>query len=232
MSKDEDKQELSSQNQPESSQKLSPSGKQIKHYLSNLIWIGGFTLLMLVPQIFVFISQYGSLGEISYLKEGAEQGYGSSFNWLQPEIFNVLFSGFHGLFAWHPLLILGVVGLMITKKPMAPLRWILLVAFFLQVYFIGSWWAWWQGASFGGRMFCNCSFIFILGLAAFWDRFKSKAGRISSVVITVFFMVWNALLVMQYESAMIPPEEPISVAELFKNQFLVIPFFLNHIFNR
>jgi hypothetical protein len=229
---DRDREELSTQIQEKTTQKSSFSFELIKQYLNNLIWIGMFTFLMLIPQIFVFVSQYGSLGEISYLKEGAEQGYGSSFNWLQPEIFKVLFSGFHGLFAWHPLLILGVVGLMISKKPMAPLGWILLVAFFLQVYFIGSWWAWWQGASFGGRMFCNCSLIFILGLAAFWDRFKSKAGRISAVVITVFFLVWNALLVMQYESAMIPPEEPISVAELFKNQFLVIPFFLNHVFNR
>ena len=230
--KDEDTQKISAKNRDKSSQKFYLCWEQIKRYLTNLIWIGGFTLLMLVTQIFVFISQYGSLGELPYLKEGVEQGYGGSFNWAQPEIFKVLFSGFHGLFTWHPLLLLGVIGLIISQNPSKPLRWILLVAFFLQVYFVASWWAWWQGASFGGRMFCNSSFIFILGLAALWERFKGKAWRVASVAITVFFILWNALLVMQYESAMIPPEEPISVAELYQNQFFVVPFFLNHIFNR
>ncbi len=232
LTKDEDTQKVSVQNQEKSSQKLSLSWEKIKAYLSSLIWIGGFALSMLALQIFVFISQYGSLWELPYLKEGAEQGHGASFNWVQPEMLNVLFSGFHGLFAWHPLLLLGVVGLIISKKITAPLRWILLIAFLLQVYFIGSWWAWWQGASFGGRMFCSCSLIFILGLAAFWEQFKGKTWRLVPVVITIFFMLWNALLVMQYESAMVPPEEPISVVELYKNQFLVVPFFLNHILNR
>jgi hypothetical protein len=204
-------------------------------FLTNLIslsWIGGVTVLMLIPQIFVYISQYGNLADISYLKEGAEQGYGSSFNWLQPQLFKVLFSGFHGLFAWHPLLLLGIVGLIISQKLISPWKWILLIAFLLQVYFIGSWWAWWQGASFGGRMFCNCSLIFVLGLASLWDSLSGKKGQLISVVITLFFLFWNMLLVMQYESGMIGPEEPVSVIQLYKNQFLVIPFFLNHVFNR
>ena len=216
----------------ESPQQKYPPPEQIKKYLTNLLWIGLFVLVMILAQILVYISQYGSLAEISYLKEASDQGYQGSFNWLQPQIFNVLFSGFRGLFIWHPLLLLGIIGLIVTKKLLTPWRWTLLIAFFLQVYFVASWWSWWQGASFGGRMFCNCSLIFTLGLAAFWDQFSGKVGQILAIAVTIFFLVWNALLVMQYESAMIPPEEAISIAELFKNQFSVIPFFLDHIFNR
>ncbi len=203
-----------------------------KKYLISLIWLGSFSLLMLIPQILVYISQYGSLTNMPYMVEASERGHGSSFHWFQPQIFNVLFSGFRGLFIWHPLLLLAIIGLIISPKKIRPLNWILLIAFLLQVYFISSWWSWWQGASFGGRMFCNCSLIFTLGLASLWEQFKERKWLIYSSIITLFFMLWNGLLVMQYESAMIPPEEPISISQLYQNQLFVIPFFLNHVFNR
>jgi hypothetical protein len=205
---------------------------KIKKYLIALIWFSCFTLLMLTPQLLVYLSQYGSLTEIPYMVEASERGYETSFHWFQPEIFKVLFSGFRGLFIWHPLILLAIIGLIISPQKVHPLNWILLVAFLLQVYFVASWWSWWQGASFGGRMFCNCSLIFTLGLASLWQNFQHKKWAIYSVAITLFLMVWNGLLVMQYESAMIPPEEPISISQLYQNQLFVIPFFFNHIFKR
>lgn len=203
-----------------------------QEYLIALIWFSCFTLLMLTPQLLVYISQYGNLTEIPYMVEASERGHGSSFNWFKPQIINVLFSGFRGLFIWHPLILLAIIGLIISPTKIKPLNWILLVGFILQIYFISSWWSWWQGASFGGRMFCNCSLIFTLGLASLWEIFFKKNLLIYPIIITLFFMLWNGLLVMQYESAMIPPEEPISISKLYSNQLFVIPFFLDHIFNR
>lgn len=197
-----------------------------------LVIIGFVTGLMQLPQFLIYQWQFGNFWEIPYLQEGAAQGYGSSFNWYNPQIFNVLFSGFRGLFVWHPLLLLSIVGLILISRRFPQLGVILMTAFGLQVYLVASWWCWWQGASFGGRMFSNCSFIFVLGLAAFWD-YCFRLGRQSwGIMITVFFIIWNGLLGLQYESGMIPPESPVTVAEIIQNQPLAIPYFLNHVFNR
>jgi hypothetical protein len=206
--------------------------KGIKVSLVAVGVMGLVALLVQVPQILVYQRQYGGLSQIPYLLEAQTEGYHTSFHWGQPQLLNVLFSGFHGLFSWHPLLFLAIVGLVIATQKMPRLAWPLLAAFGLQVYLIASWWCWWQGASFGGRMFSSCSFIFAFGLAALWDRFKGKAGQGLAMSVTLFFLVWNALLVLQYESGMIPPEEHVSVMQIVKNQFLAVPFFLKHIFER
>ena len=128
-----------------------------------------------------------------------------------------------------------------TIKKMPSLAWSLLAAFGLQVYLVASWWCWWQGASFGGRMFSSCSFIFVFGLAALWDwvklavnnsQTKNQLGRHLGLFVTLFLMIWNSLLVLQYESGMIPPEEPVPMVQIVRNQVLAVPFFLKHIFDR
>lgn len=206
-------------------------GRQAKGAIA-VATIGWVALLAQLPQVLVYQWQFGSLFEIPYLEEGAAVGQQASFHWGQPQIANVLFSGFHGLFTWHPLLFLAVVGLAVALEKLPRLAGIWLVAFGLQVYFVASWWSWWQGASFGGRMFCNCSFLFSFGLAALWDRFPSRSWQRLGVVVTASLIVWNALLVLQYESGMIPPEAPVPIPQLIENQFSAIPFFLNHVFNR
>lgn len=194
--------------------------------------IGIFTFLVQIPQMLVYWWQYGGLLDIPYFQEGTAVGQSASFNWGQPQILNVLFSGFHGLFAWHPLLFLAYAGLALTAQKFPRLALILLIAFFLQVYLISSWWCWWQGTSFGGRMFCNSSFIFVFGLAALWDRFKGESWKRLGAIATIFFMVWNALLVLQYESAMIPPSAPVPMSRIVKNQVRAVPFFVKHVLDR
>ena len=204
----------------------------IQSSLMSLLIIAVVAGLMQLPQFLIYQWQFGSFFDIPYLQEGAAEGYGGSFNWGQPEILNVLFSGFHGLFSWHPLLFLAIVGLVLIGRSYPSLVIILLTAFALQVYLVASWWCWWQGASFGGRMFANCSFIFVLGLAAFWDYFPRPSWHRWGVGITLFFIIWNGLLGLQYESGMIPPEEPVTMTQIIRNQPLAIPYFLNHVFNR
>ncbi len=201
-------------------------------YLKAGLIIIGTMLLLQLPQIFVYLSQYGSVANIPYLREGADEGYGASFNWGNPQIFKVLFSGFRGLLTWHPILLLGLIGLGFMVRQLPILTSSLWIAFGLQVYLIAAWWCWWQGASFGGRMFSNCSLIFILGLASLWDKFYQKGWSKFAFLLTLFLMFWNGLLVLQYESGLISPEEPISLAQLLKNQFIALPYFINHITHR
>ncbi|MGK7933349.1 MAG: hypothetical protein AB4041_18215 [Microcystaceae cyanobacterium] len=201
-------------------------------YLTAILIILGVTFFVQLPQFFVYLSQYETIGNIPYLREGADEGYGASFNWLQPKLFSVLFSGFRGLFIWHPLLLLGIIGLILSFRQFPLIAGSLGVAFCLQVYLISSWWSWWQGASFGGRMFSNCTFIFVFGLAALWDYLQRKSKFLIPLALTLCLILWNGLLVLQYESGLIPPEEAISIKQLMLNQFTAIPYFINHVFNR
>ena len=200
--------------------------------IASLVVIGLVACLMQLPQILIYQWQYSSFSRIPYLEEGGAGGYGSSFNWIQPQISNVLFSGHRGLFFWHPILFLGIIGLILVYKKLPILVTSFFLAFGLQVYLVASWWCWWQGSSFGGRMFTNCSLIFVWGLAAFWDSLLWKQSRLIGVGVTLFLMGWNALLVLQYESGMIPSEDAVTIRDILHNQLFAIPHFMNHIFSR
>ena len=201
-------------------------------YLSAITLILVVTLLMQLPQLIIYIWQYGGLSRIPYLEEGKARGYGQSFHWFQPAIFQVLFSGYRGLFSWHPLTLFAVIGLGLLARKMTRLACILLIAVGLQVYVISAWWCWWQGASVGGRMFANCSLIFIFGLAALWDYFPGRQWKKWGIGISCFLIFWNILIMLQYQSAMIPPEDPITLSQLYQNQFKVIPFFVQRILQK
>ena len=203
-----------------------------RQYWQPLLVIITVAALMQLPQIFIYIWQYGGLGKIPYLEEGKAGGHGGSFSWFEPSLWQVLFSGHRGLFTWHPITLLSIIGLGVTWKFLPRLNSILLITFLAQVYFIASWWSWWQGASVGGRMFSNCTFLFVFGLACLWEKLASRPWQKWSLGITLFLIFWNFLIIMQYQSAMIPPEDPITLRELYQNQFKVIPFFINHILSK
>ncbi|BBA78776.1 hypothetical protein RGRSB_0156 [cyanobacterium endosymbiont of Rhopalodia gibberula] len=200
--------------------------------ITSLVVIGLVTCLMQLPQMFIYQWQYSSFFKIPYLEEGGAEGYESSFNWIKPQISNVLFSGHRGLFFWHPVLLLSIIGLILVYKKLPILVTSFLLAFGLQVYLVSSWWCWWQGSSFGGRMFINCSLIFVWGLAAFWDNLSYKRSRLIGVGVTLFLIGWNVLLILQYESGMIPSEDAVTIGEVLGNQLFAIPHFINHVFNR
>lgn len=195
-----------------------------------VIWV--IALGLQIPQVLIYLWQYGGLQRIPYLEEGQARGYGGSFNWFQPALWQVLFSGHRGLFIWHPLTLLATIGLGLARRRLARLRLSFALAFGLQVYFIAAWWCWWQGASVGGRMFSNCTILFVFGLAALWAARPGRSWLKVGLGATFLGWIWNALIIMQYQSAMIPPEAPITLAQLYQNQFRVIPFFIEHLLKR
>ncbi|MBN1867762.1 hypothetical protein JW916_10760 [Candidatus Sumerlaeota bacterium] len=178
-------------------------------------------------QVVVYRAQYGALSNVPYLIEGRRGESGTSFHWLAPRLGQVLFSGYRGLFVWHPTVLLAVVGLLFLARRDARSSAALLVAFAGQVYVVAAWHCWWQGASVGGRMFSNCTLIFALGLASLWTPLRGRALWIAAGV-TLFLMIWNTLIIAQYMTRMIPAEGPVTARELIVNQVRVVPRFLRH----
>ena len=183
-----------------------------------------FAAAVLVCLLPTFITRYLIYGS------AFESGYVPLRNWLwfSPAFLDVLFASNHGLFAWTPILLLAIVGLFFfwRREPFvgAPL-----VAAFLAFYFFIACYPDWAGiSSYGNRFFVSLTPFFILGLAVFYDRaaqlFRSRRSAVAAAVIVVaVFTLWNAGLIFQWGSHLIPARGPISFSEMAHNQFFVVP---------
>jgi len=124
------------------------------------VWYLLFIVIAFIPQLIVWKILYGEI-KSPYLTSGEQ------FNWLKPQIISVLFSGNNGLFYYSPILIFSLIGLWQLREKKSFIGLIGLLLFLIQLYLVSCWYMWWQGASYGGRMFISLMPFFIIGLANF-----------------------------------------------------------------
>jgi hypothetical protein len=178
-------------------------------------------LFCLLPTLITRYIVYGSPFESGYipLKE---------WNWFSPNFLAVLFSSNHGLVAWTPILLLSIAGLFIfwrwQRRPGTPL-----LAAFLAFYLFISCYPDWAGiSSYGNRFFVSLTPLFILGLAVFFDRFaqlfrSERPVLPAAIALLAATTLWNAGLMFQWGSHLIPARGPVSFSEAVHNQFFVVP---------
>jgi hypothetical protein len=127
--------------------------------------------------------------------------------WTAPHFLGVLFSPEHGLFAWTPLAVLGVAGLVRLASGRAHARhpqaaWIgglALVMVLLQVYVSGSVESWTVAGSFGQRRFVALTPLLAVGLAALWPTGRvTAARRLAGMVVLALCVWWNVGLMAQF----------------------------------
>ena len=159
-----------------------------------------------------------------------ESGYVSLHDWFwtSPYLFSVLFSSNHGLIFWTPILLLAIVGIFAFWRSVPRVGAAFLLAMIAFYYFIASYPDWAGIASYGNRFFVSLTVFFVLGLAAFLERFvrffrTSRAAWTASCVLLGCFALWNAGLMFQWGVHLIPARGPISFSEMAHNQFLVVP---------
>jgi len=113
--------------------------------------------------------------------------------WLNPHIKEVLFSAYHGLFSWSPIVAVAVTGwlLDIRRDIKATIGYILVFA--ALTYIDGCMVWWWGGASFGARLFVGLTPIFAVGLATVIEKLPKP---VSAAVISAC-LIWPFLLLMQ-----------------------------------
>lgn len=175
-----------------------------------LLFVASFLLAFSV-QMIVWKILTGSFVVYSYSDSG------QFFNFASPKLFSVLFSSNHGLLAWHPIILICLIGLIFSRTLSRPTKIAFLIAFLLQLYVTSSWTSWWMGYSFGNRAFLGLTPIFVLGLSAFLKEFLQK-GRIK-ILILVFAVlcIWNNVLMLGYASEMISHQGEFSWIEFMKN---------------
>lgn len=118
-------------------------------------------LLAVVPLLLV-----GLRSPDSFLVNPATAGSVFLSEWQHPHVGEVLFSSNGGLFAWTPLALVGVVGLLglARREPRTALP--LLGCLGFGILLLSSNREWWAGWSFGARRLTEAFPIFALGLCA------------------------------------------------------------------
>ncbi len=152
----------------------------------------------------------------------------SEWAWTAPALWRVLFSSNHGLLSWTPITGLALLGLLYVRKLDKELAQYLAVAS-LGFYYLIAGHLYWHGiSSFGNRFFVSLTPVFVLGLAAAaaaFARLFDRAGRAVAAAgaLTGVFVLWNAGLIFQWGTRMIPVRGPIPWRVMAYNQAAVVP---------
>jgi hypothetical protein len=198
----------------------------IREMVTRCVLFVVFCFVALLPTLITRRIIYGGLFETGYPPI-------STWHWTSPVLLKILFSSDHGMFSWTPVLILAAVGLLFLIKRDALLGVGSLLTFLTFYYFIASYLDWDGISSFGNRFFVSLTPIFILGLAALLDSFSTWIGKTTRAVSVVcpvlaLFIVWNAGLIYQWGTHMVPARGEISWSTMVHNQFLEVPRRVTH----
>jgi hypothetical protein len=163
----------------------------------------------LALQLYAWRVVYGEWIVFSY------GGEGEAFHWGNPELVNLLFSSWHGLFYWHPFLLVAALGLLFWawKSPREGLAWA--ITFLVSLYVSASWWCWWFASSFGNRSFDAALLPLMAGVAWMLAR-GTRRVRMLIWTIAVVAWAWNFYAVLLYRSGAISRFEPVSWLEMMQ----------------
>lgn len=134
---------------------------------------------------------------------GPHESVGNKMSWSSPHALEVLFSTDHGWFAWTPLALLGLAGLVLmaagrSRATRPDAAWVgvcALVAVALQVYINGAVESWTVAGAFGQRRFVELTPLLVLGLSALLTVGAATRGLWLAVACCVW---WNLGLLLQF----------------------------------
>ena len=183
---------------------------------------GGAAVLAALPQLVIKSILHGSA-----LRTGTLNRY----FWDAPRLMDVGFASEHGLFLWTPVLLVALVGLVVLcrREPVAGLG--LLAAFACTYYVVACYEAWHGISSFGNRFFVCLTPAFVVGAAVALDRAHRLLARRLSGAATwtalaapvALLAAWNAGLIFQWGTNMVPRQGPVDFALAARNQATAVP---------
>jgi hypothetical protein len=152
------------------------------------------------------------------------------FFWDAPRLFETGFSTQHGLFLWTPLLAAAVAGLVLLARSAPRVGVPLLGAFAACYYMVACYELWHGSSSFGNRFFVPLTPVFVIGLAALLEAAARALARLPRTARTValaapvaLLALWNAGLMFQWGTGMVPRQGPVDMAVVARNQVTAVP---------
>lgn len=150
------------------------------------------SLVAFSPQMLVWQALYGTPLSIPQ---------GEDFmRWGSPALRAVLFSYWHGLFLWTPVVAIAVVGLAYLWRRDRMVFGAAMTFFALSWYVNAAAADWWAGEAFGSRRFVSCFAVFTLGLAALIERWSPTLRQLTFAGVAI--VAHTFLLLVQYQAFM------------------------------
>jgi hypothetical protein len=174
----------------------------------------GFAVAFL-PQLWVWWRLNGALTPFGVISVKGR------FSAAAPYLLGVLFSPFHGLLVWTPVLAPAFVGLALLAAADARGRAIV-VGVVAQIYLLSGYIVAF-GHGFGQRLFVSSLPAAAIGLAVFIDRVAPKLPRGLPGAGAVLAVWWNLSLMVQHGIGLIPRNEGVSLGTLLRNQIVEVP---------
>jgi hypothetical protein len=191
--------------------------------LKGSLGFGAAACIVFIPQMAVWQVLNGSPVKAGYPYSG------DYFHWFAPKFLNVLFSLRHGLYLWHPVLLLATAGLILLYRKDRHLPFLLGLMFTAQLYLISAWFVWWGGDAFGGRMLISSLPALALGLAALIDWMVERKALPTICILGGSLVLWNALFFAQYRLRYIPQNAAITFNQLTLGKLFMLEDMANRI---
>jgi hypothetical protein len=201
--------------------KATPSTPRVSQLVTRHLVFAATIFVCMLPTFVVHRIIYGYFFESGYIPV-------REWSWQSPHLLSVLFSSNHGLISWTPILFFSVIGIFAFWRSVPRVGSAFLGATLAFYYFIAAYPDWAGISSYGNRFFVSLTALFILGLAVFLDRiariFQTRRAALAyACAFLACFVFWNAGLMFQWGSHLIPARGPISFPQMIRNQFLVVP---------
>jgi hypothetical protein len=123
---------------------------------------------------------------------------GETFDFLHAKIFAILFSYKKGLFVYTPVLLIAMFGLILFLRQSLFKGISFFLAFLGVTYVLSSWWSWWYGGSFSGRIYIEYFPFLMIGFATVLNAIKNKIARGVTISVLVVLVAVCQLQTWQY----------------------------------
>lgn len=159
-----------------------------------------FILLMIVFAFLVWVPQFiywkWASGQYLYYSYPDDQG----FFFLNPQLYNNLFSWRKGWLIYAPVMTFSLIGIGLLHRVNKLFFWPVLVYFLISWYILSSWWDWWYGGGFGMRPYIDSYGVFAFGMAAFltWVFKQKKLLKIPLIILFVLALLLGGYNNMRY----------------------------------
>ncbi|WP_426058271.1 hypothetical protein [Hymenobacter sp. B1770] len=130
------------------------------------------------------------------------------FSFLQPHVYQVLFSYRKGWLIYSPLLLMPLIGFVFLWRKQRSIAVPILTYFVLNFWVVSAWDIWWYGGSFGQRALVQSYAALALpwGAAVAWLAGQRLRLHIA-VAVGVLLITLNLFQHWQYMRSIIDPEE-------------------------
>lgn len=149
-----------------------------------------------------------------YALVGSSGGY---LDLSSPHFAEVLFSAWHGFFAWTPVAYVAAAGLLVLARRNRAWAWCGIAVLLSMAWINGSAVDWHGGWAFGGRRFTSTLVVLAPGLAAAIEAARRRP-LLALAPVAAGAVLFNFLLMVQWHRADIPRGEPLPMREILHGQ--------------